>query len=353
MTHRWNFSFNLRILVLSVFCLCVFSTGTFADEQKPRFGRLPDGRAYRIDQAGYQLIDQMAELEVALDDLRKQVTALENESALKQQQIDDLLASGRTPRERKLKESDLAQQKFQSPERPAENLPPSIACSSYTSPLEGKIAALQEKLATAKPTASANCDEVVKTTADELEQSKKMLEQRSRREQELNDELASLSNEVTSLRGSLAAMQNEKNIQIAAVSPVLDSRRAKFMNDAPPTTTEDIAEVKEPAQPSLEENTPENLALARREFKTALQDIQGLVMKRKDLLDSLKNSHKGVTLSLQPLKTANGESLDTLRVRVSKLDSTSDLAALRTGLQQITSILRDDINTANRLIAKR
>lgn len=79
-----------------------------AENKKPPYGRLKDGRAYRVDQGGYQLIDQMAELEVTVDDLKKQITALENETALKQQRIDDLIASGKTPREKKLKETDIA-----------------------------------------------------------------------------------------------------------------------------------------------------------------------------------------------------------------------------------------------------
>ena len=56
--------------------------------EDPARGRLPDGRAYRTDQSGTQLVDYIAELEVNLDTLNRKVRGLEDELKEKQRALE-------------------------------------------------------------------------------------------------------------------------------------------------------------------------------------------------------------------------------------------------------------------------
>ena len=45
-------------------------------------GRLPDGRAYRTDAEGYQLVDYIAELELKIEELQNKLISQDNEQRL-------------------------------------------------------------------------------------------------------------------------------------------------------------------------------------------------------------------------------------------------------------------------------
>ena len=112
----------------------------WAEPAKKDAGRLPDGRAYRIDPSGYRIIDELAELEVSVSDLERQNSALENETAEKQKIIEQL-RQGKCAAAA-ISETDLTARKA------ASGLPPpaSISCSSLTEPLQTRISDLESRL---------------------------------------------------------------------------------------------------------------------------------------------------------------------------------------------------------------
>ena len=63
-------------LTLLVSGLVVIPQSSFAE---PERGRLPDGRAFRTDVEGHQIVDYIAELEVTIEGLNRQVQSLEGE----------------------------------------------------------------------------------------------------------------------------------------------------------------------------------------------------------------------------------------------------------------------------------
>lgn len=87
----------------SILLVLVFSTNVMAE----RTGRLRDGRAYRIDEKGYKLVDQLAEYEVKLRELKTQLYALEDE--LKEK--NSLISSYKNKAQIELKEQDLLKKK--------------------------------------------------------------------------------------------------------------------------------------------------------------------------------------------------------------------------------------------------
>jgi len=59
--------------------LCLLSALNLRAEDEPLRGRLPDGRAFRTDAQGVQIVDYIAELELSIDALNRRVKGLESE----------------------------------------------------------------------------------------------------------------------------------------------------------------------------------------------------------------------------------------------------------------------------------
>ncbi len=78
---------QIKLLSLGLFIL--ISAVPLRAEEALR-GRLADGRAYRTDSQGIQLVDQVAELQVTVDTLKRQLEASENEVALKSSLIAEM-----------------------------------------------------------------------------------------------------------------------------------------------------------------------------------------------------------------------------------------------------------------------
>ena len=80
--------FRLAFITLVIFTL---SQSVLAE---PKRGRLPDGRAYRIDAAGNELVDYVAELEVTNDSYKQRIFGLEDEIKEKNEAIERLKTTG-------------------------------------------------------------------------------------------------------------------------------------------------------------------------------------------------------------------------------------------------------------------
>lgn len=82
--------------MIRLIVLCSFFLATIAlAEDEPARGRLPDGRAFRTTDDGTQLVDYIAELEVNVESLNRQVQGLEDQIR-DQQQVIDRLQSGKS-----------------------------------------------------------------------------------------------------------------------------------------------------------------------------------------------------------------------------------------------------------------
>ena len=57
-------------------------------EDSPSNGRLPDGRAYRVDSQGYQLVDYVAELELKVEELQNKIISINNEQKFQEVESD-------------------------------------------------------------------------------------------------------------------------------------------------------------------------------------------------------------------------------------------------------------------------
>ncbi len=75
-------------LVLSIFLLSNLPATALAED--PARGVLPDGRAYRTDENGNQLVDYIAELELSVESLERRAGGLEDDVRIREQEIEAL-----------------------------------------------------------------------------------------------------------------------------------------------------------------------------------------------------------------------------------------------------------------------
>lgn len=81
-------------------------------------------------------------------------------------------------------------------------------------------------------------------------------------------------------------------------------------------------------------------------FGPQLSQIEGSIVQRKNLIDRLKASGKGISIRIQPLVTKQGVSLDSYRAQIQK---DGDPREIRNGLSEIQEILAEDIAVLSRL----
>ncbi|MCB0323599.1 MAG: hypothetical protein KDD69_08495 [Bdellovibrionales bacterium] len=390
---------NLCYSLAGLFGLAVLLAGPLASEavadpsggSQPRYGRLADGRAYRIDAQGLRLVDQMAELEVTVEELRREMRKLEGElverdgiiSRLKEGKTSaDAAAAQPLPPARAsnteapdcnelvsslyLKtatlERELRETKQQLGEQAvkrsaAQPLDARCDYDSPANPLWAQVERLQQELMKG-PTRENYVEQVAE--ADTLGREVQTLKESLTKQQQENERLAAELSAQGGLLSRLTAENDDLRAQaasrasLAREQPALDAEGAAPEQQAQPSTAAATDRIEsassapevaasEQSEPSAEPSSPTARNLQRK-FHSELAAIQGLIMERKNLLDRSRGSH-----SPQPLVTANGTSLDRLREEIAALSWTSNSASIEDGLNEIKQLLKEDIAALRRV----
>ena len=348
----------------------VFSLNVLAET--PTHGRTEDGRPYRIDKQGFQVIDQMAELEVTIDDLKQQVLSLENEvedknnliSSLKsnapqacQGLIENSVVETQAVSQGEITSCDKLVLPLQTEIRKLENqlvvnrAQSEEQCEQVTEPLHQQITKLQTALMSSpskeqlakEESRSTTLKERVGKLARRAEESEQIasdaqerighlesaLEQSTAKERRLSQQIAKLeasNQELSGSRKSRASMERS-------------GVRAKNRRLAPRST-------RKPRESILSKSA---IAKAKKSFKTQLSSIQNSIMKRKNMLDKLKSKRSDIKVSAQSLVSLKGNSLDTLRTMAKQAKTPSQVQQVRQELEEIAKILEEDLEVFKRL----
>ena len=347
-----------------------------ADAQPaPSRGRGNDGRAYRIEN-GMRLSDYIAELEVANDDLQRQLDAAEDELADKNSHSPKGAA-----RSGSLKEHDLipnagvnpnpngALPPAAQPVQPAQAAQPAVnnqlaamqaQCDTKVQTLNSKIALLDQQLQQSETAGKCDYNSGANPLAAKVKELEATLASSPTQAllQAEKDKASAKEKELATIKGELITEQEQSDAQLARIAALeqqlksasLASATAASEHAAATSRAALTATAKPEAQ--LAKAAPadrQTIAPLQSEFRTQLQKIQSLIIERKNMLDSVKSKGKGVAISLQPLVAKNGQSLDSLRSEVEHLTSLEEASAVRNGLQEVTGILNDDVETLRRL----
>ncbi len=380
-----------------IFVLCTLLLPAMAGAQDSKRGRLPDGRAYRIDKEGYRLVDRIAELEVTNDDLERQLRVLEDElSRVKQGRPSAAPGSAAVKEVDLLPPTGRTSSKLPPAKTMAANAADAPNCNDLVSSLYLKMADLEKKLADAKTAAPAKvvtkqvaCDyqspknplwnqvnelqnalmqgpsaEAYAKSVAREEKIKGQLIEASAEKSQLMEEKQALDLKRAELEKKIAsqaeriAMQDAEIAQVRDVLKEQETMLASLQSSSAEKTRARAAlrtPEREPAvsdiRSSAPVSTPTEIAMAKKSLKAELKKIQKQIMTRKNFIDRLKKKGRGVSVSPQALVSSKGASLDVLRRRVRGLDDASDARKIRLGLREISLILEEDIKTMQRLIA--
>ncbi len=323
--------------------------------EKP-VGRLSDGRPYRVDEQGVRLSDYIAKIEVTNEELRKQVIGLEDELAETNRKLNargnpNSLAnntacnyqSNANPYYTKVKEleAELASRSAQGNLSALGNQADitSLELSKLKSANElqkEQLQNLKKQLQTSLNDKEGLYQDLINKNSD----SEENYSQIKNDNLELKQKISSLEKEVEANR-SLKNLLEEKNQEISRLKSSANSnqqRAALVYTESPKAVLA--------SEPSFNPT----IVSYKSELRGQLQNIQGLILQRKNALDSLRNKKSGIIVSIQPLVTSSGMSLDRLRLAVDNLREEEEVADIKSGLSEISKLLNDDLAVINRLV---
>ncbi len=371
-------AFIVTVLALSVmFC---------ASAETPTHGKLPDGRAYRVDENGNEIVDYIAELELEVDALKRQVHGLQYELEQKQQSIArndrgkpdvvsektlidpvgrsdfDISSAGTVPRARMdanledLREELLGLQSKH--ERERAKLETEIASLQRTlrarladAPVSNndlralrdmlderdlQILALKEQISKNQGGRNSEAD----TLKKQFNNLSSELRDRDRKIAELNERLE-LDKQVSEKK--LALLQSEVQKANAEKSVIAAAEMPRVGEIRAPTLTSRA--VRQPTEPSRDRA----LESIRGRMLTQANRVRSRVATRESFFNQYRDQGRPVTFRLSPLVAGSGKSLAEVTDRIKAAKSVNDLAALHRDLTEIENRIKEDTALIERL----
>ncbi len=352
------FSLN-RLSLLAIVSFCFVAVSALAEV--PQVGRLQNGKPFRIDAQGVKITDQLAELEVENNDLRRQLIVLEDQLKGKPQPMQVANSQAACPA------CPTA------PSRPANNCPqtncPQVTCPQASCPATDCTASVKpyQDVASKAEKATENLQtSLTETRAQLAAKDADMaalsgdLTQAKRRMEELERLVSAEQNRNEQLVAQLeqTEKQTEKTVQMARaetrltppISPPAPPAKHNQARGSLGTDTPNVLAADELENAPAPTVSDRSLAEVQSSLRTQLSKVQSLIIARKNLLDRVKSSQKGISIQIQSLSSTKGRSLDTLRVIASRSSDVAELEQSERELGEIAAKLQSDIGILTRLV---
>lgn len=277
----------MRTTLLSVLSSFICISLSLADDTR---GRLPDGRAFRTDVQGNEIVDYIAELELSVDSLTRQVRGLESENRESKDVIARLRASG--GRDIAVKEKDLVTGVVKGNSQ-------SESCQAINQDCRDQLAGMRDEVDLAK--------------------------QKSSEYSRLKESYSELEDKLSSLQASNAALYRE----VAA----LKSNQGRPESDSEETHSRASVKIVEPptAQGQVRIQAVE---IFRTRMSKDLISLQGLINYREQLLRA-----SGEEASDEDEK----DTFSSLRSRIASATMMHELAAVRGDVALLRGKVQEDI----------
>lgn len=372
--------------------------------EEPDRGRLADGRAYRTDNQGNQLVDYIAELELNVDNLKKRVNGLEDELSQKQRILDraGIDQATNSLNEKTLvsdeaTEKQVSKSKLVQAQPPQPNLWPAEERSDKD---QAEISRLNQELNQAR-TEIAELRQVdskskvsdqsqvndLKNVVHSLEQdlaqktnevvllksrsSKERQSAEGQIEQAHQNEVAELRNELETLRQELSSAQNENSTLKAKYQDALENQNElksqlalaatqKTVESKESVTVAKVERAKEPqtakrdlyeerGKPFYSEAKARAVESVREILSEQLEEVRNLVDKRDRLFSGYKPRSSTVQFKVSRPVSSRNRSLDVIERQAGLAGSVNELTTLRIDLSEIRRKVEDDISLMKRM----
>lgn len=295
-------------LSLILFLLAFMPTALLAESGER--GRLADGRAFRTDSTGIQLVDHVAELELTIESLTRRLEAAENEIKHKESLLAQHVQSVAAP--------DLGSLAADN------NCPPQ---PQFVCP-EQDLSQLQEKLATS--------ERINATLQDQKEKDGIWFEQT----------LAARDQEIAALKVQMRS-RDEKPSQVTQVKGfgLSDNARAALQ-------LANQREIKVPAE-SRHSNSegPQSVDVAtfKKTLKQELAKTQALLKERDELFSRFSTSGNSIQIKPSSAHSGNNRTVDQLQKDLEGEQSTRILSMMSREIADIGRQVAEDIELVKRV----
>ncbi len=377
-----NLLFPSTILLVSLLCF----TPVFGEESLR--GRLPDGRAFRTDAQGVQIVDYIAELELSIEALNRRVAGLEIEL---EQKNSELERAAKAPLAPGLVERDLLNHSAQmekveaaadepagaEPARLAEMETRLTAANRTIQRLTGELAAERKRTAEAdrrlltdlqraqeQEALAANATAVWQKKADvagesvrayqsELERVRAAMLEQEKLIQIRNKEIETLrakNNEREAARLNLSRQETllrERDKEIAALRAKLAALTAETK---PLAAIAFVPKEKIETSGRYSEERQRAADAVRSELLSDMNKLQGLVQRRNEKYRQYKSRNHALQFQMTPLVSSRKLTLAALKSRITSTQDVRELNNMKADLRQIRNKVQDDIALMDRLL---
>jgi len=314
-------------------------------ESEPERGRLADGRAFRTDDQGNQLVDYIAELEVNIQQLERQVQSLEGDVKDKQAQIERL--SQARPAAPALEEKNLLLTAEQKPQAAAPG-----DCSGVTASITQELEAAKADLDVERRVGAQK----VEALSTELSTVRASVESQASQIETLKLQLTQAQGEAESLRSTSQQLQAEleqsRVKQAAALEPLVPPQplAAKRIEPLP------IPALAPEARASLDTNRS-SLSLARAraveslrgKMLTDINQLRGLIAQRDEQYRRYSQRQRRVEFKPAPARSERNRGLDQIVDSIKQASSVYELSTVSREINQIETRVREDLALMKRM----
>jgi len=384
----------------------LFVSSTGVAEESPR-GRLADGRAYRTDENGTQLVDYIAELEVNAEAMNRRIVGLEDELTEKQRIIERLNrgetgaaamrgelrerhltgepsidatreaqgALERTKAENLRLENELRELRALNVQRGSDESAGRAEIERLRTALDTErrlrdqdqatYAAVSRECAAIRTAPKPTCDAAVALAVQQTTR------EGSARESALHDQLAAARSEEATLRSRSQARTAELEATVAELNIELGKVRASLVGaqtdlagarsalavaarpivtPAEPIHVSSIAAAPRPVQRDYASRS--RIAVVdslRGSMSSELNKVRSLTVTRDDLFRrSAGQGDQRIQFKPSPLLSTNRRTLDDIATGIRSAEQVHELTALRTDLAEIRALVQADIDLLRR-----
>ena len=347
----------LLVVFLSLFVVSSLSVDLVHAQER---GRLEDGRAYRVGSDGFRLVDEIAELQVSNDDLRKQVATLgaeldRHEDGPTKCPVPPLpSAKGPTPSCDELVSSlylRISRLENQLEPENGSALPAATLCNfdSQKNPYKTEVRGLESQLSKSRQEIERLSEELL-TRNEEISDKERqiaaldarVLNTASKPQVAPSCDYAAVKNpyiaKIKTLEAELAALEDRGDSRLASANT-----RARLAPKGKPVAL-GVKVVDRSG------DSADSIDGIQSQLRVRLSQIDKLIGKRKSLYDKIKSKQRMMSLQLQRLETKRGMSLDSIRRQVNRVKHQSQVAGINSGINQIERLLEEDIAVLNRFL---
>jgi chromosome segregation ATPase len=390
--------FKLSILT-SLITVFLFTLPLSAEVPSNSTVRLKDRRALRMHSNGYQMVDDLAEMQVTIDTLKRQVVELQDQLAAKNLETQNLTKgpTSQLPQAVTAKSAQLPQNNdctkstaplqsqieqlnndlelFSSKNQELTMQMANIQAQTnsektFTTNLQSEIDKLKLELQTSRADVAKGNLEIakIKSDAETFKNSLEASNQESnnvRKDLDYKDSLISeqaknidtLSQDANNFKEAIANYERllaEKEQKISAQTKDIAQARMELSNRNSQIATQANARSRLATNSSYAPSSlpmanvakPQPVTNASTTLAPEVRAINDLIKERDQMFNSTSVRSKGVLIRLQPLVSKNGNSLEQIRT---KLSSSTDSSGYGRELAEIKAVLVDDINILKRL----